>query len=860
MTPVRNAVAVRGFVRFILAGGLLLSAGRVSAAAFDFDLPFGDEPVTGVLNTAITAGVGVRTQSRAQHLIGKANLNPQVCAPPYQSCQGLFREQIYPAQHLYAAPGAASVNIDDGDLNYGKGDLIQAPIKVTQDLTLHYGGFGFFGRLLYFYDVVNNDFTENHPNRITPGNVDSVGRVGTLEPVSLLDPLVGGLNQVLANPLLQGLGLPGEVNTSIASGRFYGPGGVVRNKRREGEVLSQAGTDLQLLDAYFYGDVPLFDHDITFKIGRQLVNWGESTTLQINSVASANPANANNLFRVGSQVEEVFTPVAMLDLATTFFDSIAAEFYYQFEWQPTEAPTPGTYFSDIDLGTNNAVNAINGTFGTTAEDPDCIGRLLDNPLAGLTPTCATIGRVRDFEPRTSGQFGIKLDYYAADFNNGTNISLSYQNYHSRLPYVGVFSAYPACTRREGNARGNDATDLVSTILDCPNIPLLSVLDPRGATSSALQLETARIAFEYPEDIHLFGLSFNTTIGEYSLQGEVAYRPNKPMQVDVYDLAFAALGMQGAACGLHGVQCEGTSVLGSIGAAGIGNGPNGTALYGSSDAVDANGNVYMRDTYNLGIGHATSSARYFPNFIIPYRGGTVGENTPCYPEPGSADEAAHHFDGFAHPYYPYTKHSPCYIRGYERFDDFQFNLGATRVYGSTENWLGADQIIVLYEVGAEWVPGMPSYDRLVLLAPGVNYGPTAGADGSGADGSRAACSTISDCSYGADGLRFNPHQQAHSAYPDKISWGYRIISQLTYEQILPRITLRPTILYSQDMSGTSPGPAGNFVAGRKSLNSMFEFRYENDLSLTLGYTFYWGGGAYNTLVDRDYAQAFVRYQF
>jgi hypothetical protein len=217
-------------------------------------------------------------------------------------------------------------------------------------------------------------------------------------------------------------------------------------------------------------------------------------------------------------------------------------------------------------------------------------------------------------------------------------------------------------------------------------------------------------------------------------------------------------------------------------------------------------------------------------------------------------------GFSHPYYPYDDSSPCYIRGYERMQDFEFNLGATRVYGVTDNPFGADQVTMAYEFGGEYVPYLPPYDQLVLEGPNSTTGPTAGADGSGSDGSRMGCSNIPDCSYGPDGLRFNPHQQDHAGYPTAFSWGYRIISLLSYEQIIPGITLKPFLMFSQDVGGISPGPAGNFVKGRKTADTLFEFRYHQDLSLGLGYEWFWGGGAYNNFADRTFAQMYLKYQF
>ena len=237
--------------------GLLAPA---TAHALTFELPaFGEESIGAVLNTSVTIGAGIRMQDRAVDLVGKANLDPQVCTGPngaYQSCQGLFKNQIHPAQRLVAAPGAASINNDDGNLNYNRGDLFSGLAKVTSDLTLSYGDFGFFGRLLYYHDAVNARYREYHPNRITDDNYLSVGRETPAAPLPPLD-LPALLNDPAA--LFTGVvvsrpwGQPGANGGRIS----YGPGGVVQNSRSDGEVLREVGTDLQLLDAVVYGKLPL---------------------------------------------------------------------------------------------------------------------------------------------------------------------------------------------------------------------------------------------------------------------------------------------------------------------------------------------------------------------------------------------------------------------------------------------------------------------------------------------------------------------------------------------------------------------------------------------------------------------------
>ncbi len=847
MGSIRNTRGSR--FGFVLAA--LMAVSVRTAYAIDFTVPYtGSEPVTATLNTTLTAGGALRMEGRSTNLVGKSNINPDLCYGSdgrYQGCQGLGKDQIYPAQRLVAAPGAASTNADDGDLNYGKYDLVQAVVKVTQDLTLNYKNFGIFGRWLYFYDAVNNNFTEYHPNRITAENKLQVGRFipGIIGVPLSVPQLLANPGQLLLDYRPYGQPVPGGV-------LVYGPGGVVRNKRTDGETLREAGTNLQYLDSYLFGQLPIpftDDKNITFKIGRQLVNWGESTTLVLNSLNQANPLNANNVTRVGGQVDEIFTPVNMISLQLPTIAKLSLSGFYQLEWKNDEAPAPGTFFSTVDLGTNNAVKTAAINFGGGLEDPDCVAQPLDNPFGGATTSTACVPRLPDHEPRTSGQFGLKLQHYADWLNGGTDLSLYYMHYHSRLPYLSLYSANPSCARREGNSLGIDATNLVNFLLTCPDIPLLhSALHPGQsvayATDSILELSSVRAQLEYPENIDMLGVSFNTTVGDYSIQGEVAYRPNMPLQVAATDLGFAALGPTLTRCHEQALHCSGSPLT-------IGYGPNGgTAIYTNNDYAGYN------DTFDAALGAISGSARSFPNFIIPYRGGTIGENPGC---PKFATSGLS-MDEYTRKYW--SPGSSCYIHGWERLQTYQFNLGATRVLGSSENPIGADQVVILFEAGATWIPSLPPLDRLQFQAPGVYYHASAGADGSGADGSRMACSTVPDCIVGHDGLRFNPHQQDPNGFPTSVSWGYRIITQISYENILPSINLRPLIIVSHDVQGTAPGPGSGatFVAGSKSVAALIEARYHNSFSLNVGYTWYWGGGAYNVLSDRDYLQFFLKYQF
>ncbi|MDE0856019.1 MAG: DUF1302 family protein, partial [Nevskia sp.] len=538
-------------------------------------------------------------------------------------------------------------------------------------------------------------------------------------------------------------------------------------------------------------------------------------------------------------LEEDFTPINQLFLSFEPFDSATMEGFYQLEWKPLEAPAPGSYFSSNDLGTYNAGHFANLSFGSTADDPNNIAHPLDSPLGLITYTTAYAGRSPDMNPRTAGQYGVKLDYYADSINNGTDMALYFEHYHSRLPYVGFFATKASCARREGNSRGNDANDLLSFLTDCPGIPGLNGLLSQNK-DDAVPLNTGKVFLEYPEDIDLIGASFSTTFGSYSVQGEASYRPNLPMQVSIADLEFAAAGPTLTRCHEASLNCFGTGA--GLNIANQANG--GVASAGGSDfVVNANNSVGYKDTFNLlGLGAAPGSARAFPNFILPYRGGVVGENAPT-------DYSK-----------PLNRANPGYIEGYQRFELVKLDLGVTRVLGASDNPFGADQIIVLGEVGADIIPNLPAHDVLQIDGPNTPLSATAGADGSGANRSRLACSNIPDCSYGVDGLRFNPHQQPINDFVKSFAWGYRVVVIGSYENVLPNIGIHPTLLFSQDVQGISPGPAFEFVGGRKEIDSLYEIRYKSSLSLNLGYTWYWGGGDQNVLSDRDFAQVFVKYQF
>ena len=789
-------------IRSVLAAGgfllVTLCASPAQAIVFNWDV---GEGISGTLNTALTLGAAWRMENRDPDFIAKGNLDPDVC--PVRSCQGVFQGDVGPNRARINAPGSFSNNVDDGNLNYDQYDVTQSVGKLLSDLTLTYKDYGFFGRVSAFYDHTNNDFTEFHPNRIIP-TTPAMG-----------PPALSSSGRDALINIFQALGIPLPVPLPIPAAGVptYGPGEVVENEREGGELLRQIGADVQLLDAYVFGTFPLpGERELQLKLGRQTLNWGESTVLVINSLNQINPPNVNNLFRVGFDLAEVFTPVGLLYGTFGLTESVNLEAFYQFEWKPVEIPAPGSFLSFLDLGTNNVGDRITINFGTGPEHFSDTGFPGDNTLSLLTNTTQRLLRMPDNEPEDGGQYGLALRYYADWLNNGTELAFYAMNYHSRLPYVSFYATDAGCGKREGNAQGIDAIDTLTFLIACPDLPLLHHLtgDPENAQSDALKLSSARIQLEYPEDIQLYGFSFNTSFGELAVQGEVAYRPKLPVQVDAEDLAFAAFQPTLVRC--HGNDSNPTPCVGTLTS-----GPNSFSLLAP-----------------LG-GDAVGAARAYPSYVLPYRGQR------------NEELAAH-----------------SYIRGWEEFKSFQFNIGGTYVYKPSGAPLGLDQVLFLFEVGAQYLPDLPGPCELPLEAPGTFTHASAGADGTGTpEGGGRVChprdADVRSNADGSDGLRFNPTQQL-DGFPTRTSWGYRLIFVPRWESILPGISIQPLIVFADDVRGTSPGPAESFLEGRQVISWDNEIRWKEHWQFHLGYNWFRGAQPYNTLGDRDFALAYVRYSF
>ena len=108
--------------------------------------------------------------------------------------------------------------------------------------------------------------------------------------------------------------------------------------------------------------------------------------------------------------------------------------------------------------------------------------------------------------------------------------------------------------------------------------------------------------------------------------------------------------------------------------------------------------------------------------------------------------------------------------------------------------------------------------------------------------------------------FNNPVTEPAGFADDFSWGYRLLARADYNNAIGAWTVSPRLAWSHDVDGTTPGPGGSFVDGRKILTLGVGFNLLNEWIIDIAYTDYMGGGKYNLLRNRDFFSASVRYSF
>ncbi|WP_371367946.1 DUF1302 domain-containing protein [Pseudomonas sp. QL9] len=303
-----------------------------------------------------------------------------------------------------------------------------------------------------------------------------------------------------------------------------------KNVEDAGRVTSNKSAGAELLDAFVYHNFAIADEPGSVRLGKQVVNWGESTFIP-GGLNVINPTNLSALRRPGSEVKDGLVPVNLFYVTQNLNENVSADFFYQLDWQQTNLDNCGTFFSGNDYIPEGCTGLDVG--GNLTGNAAAV-RALSPFGVKLTEEGIELHRAADRDARNSGQWGLSMHWFvpALDTEFGAYAAV----YHSRLPYTGsISSPYLTNTSFAGPLCGN----LGLSGAACRGLLASSA----GKTlAGALRMGTSSYFVEYPEDIRLYGLTFSTTLSSgTALQGELSYRPNLPLQFNGTDLVQAALG-------------------------------------------------------------------------------------------------------------------------------------------------------------------------------------------------------------------------------------------------------------------------------------------------------------------------------
>ena len=237
----------------------------------------------------------------------------------------------------------------DGDNNFKKGSLTANRLGAVWESKLSKGDSGFVLNASTFYDDVYH------------GSNDNKGLIST----------------------------SGPANQFSSAAKRYG-GGYSR-----------------LLDTYAYTSFNLGQTRTTVRLGKQVVNWGES--MYFANIASAQgPSDAAKAASPGAEIKEILLPEDQISASFEVTPKLSLLANYQFGFHETLLPAVGMYTSTTNF------------IGPGAS---CMGVYMGS-------NCMGYPRTADIRPSNTGQWGVGGRYRVTD---ETEVGLYYLNYNDRNP-------------------------------------------------------------------------------------------------------------------------------------------------------------------------------------------------------------------------------------------------------------------------------------------------------------------------------------------------------------------------------------------------------------------------------------------
>jgi hypothetical protein len=243
--------------------------------------------------------------------------------------------RVFPRDQLLVS----NPNWDDGDRNFDAG-LISNRLDVLSELDVTDGNYGARFSLLGWYDTVYHQQNDND------------------------------------------------------SPQTFNPFSVPHDEFTRG-VRTLHGGDVQLGDAFVFGNFDAGDFPLSFRAGRYALLWGESVFFGENSIAAGMaPTDViRELQDPAGYAKQAFLPVWQASGSLQLTDEVSLSGYYQFAWRKDQLPGSGSYFSYADY------------LDTGGE------RIILSPGQYLY-------RLPNARAPDTGQFGLSLQFSGSEFTYG----------------------------------------------------------------------------------------------------------------------------------------------------------------------------------------------------------------------------------------------------------------------------------------------------------------------------------------------------------------------------------------------------------------------------------------------------------
>ena len=219
------------------------------------------------------------------------------------------------------------------------------------------------------------------------------------------------------------------------------------------------GPSGEVLDAFVFANHTVGEIPLSLKAGQFTTFWGMAVFYQGGIAQSQHPIDGRKgAASPGSEVKELFLPLSQVNLQSQFTPAIAAEVQYYLDWANTRAPEGGTFLGPADL---------------TMQGPHQSG---GDPLLGQN-----LPRHAPLQPDDQhGNWGVNFKF-SPDFLQGQSVGIYYREFDEKIPWL--FIVTPA-----------------------------SLEQPRSFGYRAV----------YAENTKLAGVSFDGSIGQWSVGAELGY--------------------------------------------------------------------------------------------------------------------------------------------------------------------------------------------------------------------------------------------------------------------------------------------------------------------------------------------------